>query len=158
MLECLLCWKSTKLTSAKLGAIVMTGLLGVYLTLVWERSIGFISSSEPVAVAIGSLMLFFPILGAWGIFLELRFGLQIEKLGEKLKTDDSWPRFDFELRPSGRPTRESAQAIFGIYRERVTSDESNWKAWFALGLAYDAAGDRARARKAMRKAILLSKN
>lgn len=146
------------MTSAKLGALVMTGLLGVYLTVVWERSIGFVFSNQPVAVAIGSLMLFFPVLGAWGIFLELRFGLQIEKLGEKLKAEDSWPRFDFELRPSGRPTRSSAEAVFEKYRQGVTSDESNWKSWFALGLAYDAAGDRARARKAMRKAISLSKS
>ena len=146
------------MTSAKFGAIVMTGLLGVYLTLVWERSIALVNSPQPIAVAIGSLMLFLPVVAAWGIFLELRFGLRIEKLGEILKRENAWPRFEFELRPSGRPTRESAEAIFGKYQKLVENDESNWKVWFALGLAYDAAGDRARARKAMRSAIALSRN
>ena len=146
------------MTSAKFGAIVMTGLLGVYLTLVWERSIALVNSPQPIAVAIGSLMLFLPAVAAWGIFLELRFGLRIEKLGEILKKENAWPRFEFELRPSGRPTRESAEAIFGKYQKLVENDESNWKVWFALGLAYDAAGDRARARKAMRSAIALSRN
>ena len=146
------------MTSAKFGAIVMTGLLGVYLTLVWERSIALVNSPQPIAVAIGSLMLFLPVVAAWGIFLELRFGLRIEKLGEILKKDNAWPRFEFELRPSGRPTRESAEAFFGKYQKLVEIDESNWKVWFALGLAYDAAGDRARARKAMRSAIALSRN
>jgi hypothetical protein len=146
------------LTSAKFGAIVMTGLLGVYLTLVGERSIALVNSPQPIAVAIGALMLFLPAVAAWGIFLELRFGLRIEKLGEILKKDNAWPRFEFELRPSGRPTRESAEAIFGKYQKLVENDESNWKVWFALGLAYDAAGDRARARKAMRSAIALSRN
>jgi len=146
------------LTSAKFGAIVMTGLLGVYLTLVWERSIALVNSPQPIAVAIGALMLFLPAVAAWGIFLELRFGLRIEKLGEILKKENAWPRFEFELRPSGRPTRESAEAIFGKYQKLVENDESNWKVWFALGLAYDAAGDRARARKAMRSAIALSRN
>jgi tetratricopeptide (TPR) repeat protein len=146
------------LTSAKFGAIVMTGLLGVYLTLVWERSIALVNSPQPIAVAIGALMLFLPVVAAWGIFLELRFGLRIEKLGEILKKENAWPRFEFELRPSGRPTRESAEAIFGKYQKLVENDESNWKVWFALGLAYDAAGDRARARKAMRSAIALSRN
>jgi hypothetical protein len=146
------------LTSAKFGAIVMTGLLGVYLTLVGERSIALVNSSQPIAVAIGSLMLFLPVVAAWGIFLELRFGLRIEKLGEILKRENAWPRFEFELRPSGRPTRDSAEAIFGKYQKLVENDESNWKVWFALGLAYDAAGDRARARKAMRSAIALSRN
>jgi hypothetical protein len=146
------------LTSAKFGAIVMTGLLGVYLTLVGERSIALVNSPQPIAVAIGVLMLFLPAVAAWGIFLELRFGLRIEKLGEILKKENAWPRFEFELRPSGRPTRESAEAIFGKYQKLVENDESNWKVWFALGLAYDAAGDRARARKAMRSAIALSRN
>jgi tetratricopeptide (TPR) repeat protein len=146
------------LTSAKFGAIVMTGLLGVYLTLVGERSIALVNSPQPIAVTIGALMLFLPAVAAWGIFLELRFGLRIEKLGEILKKDNAWPRFEFELRPSGRPTRESAEAIFGKYQKLVENDESNWKVWFALGLAYDAAGDRARARKAMRSAIALSRN
>ena len=145
------------MTSAKLGAIVMTGLLGVYLALVGERSIALVASSEPVAVAIGSLMLFLPVVAAWGIFVELRFGLRIEKLGETLKQENAWPRFEFELRPSGRPTKDSAEAIFGNYRAMVENDESNWRTWFALGLAYDAAGDRARARKAMRKAIALGR-
>lgn len=143
------------MTSAKFGAIVMTFLLGVYLTLVGERSIALIQSPEPIAIAIGSLMLFLPVVAAWGIFLELRFGLKIERLGELLKKEKAWPRFDFELRPSGRPTKESAEAVFGRYREAVESDESNWRTWFALGLAYDAAGDRARARKAMRQAIAI---
>jgi cytochrome c-type biogenesis protein CcmH/NrfG len=90
--------------------------------------------------------------------MELRFGLRIEKLGEVLKQDNAWPKFLFELRPSGRPTKQSAQDVFDEFRKKVAADENNWKAWFALGLAYDAAGDRPRARKAMRQAIGLAKN
>jgi cytochrome c-type biogenesis protein CcmH/NrfG len=88
--------------------------------------------------------------------MELRFGLRIEKLGEVLKQENAWPQFPFVLRPSGRPTKESAQDVFAEFRQKVESDERNWRAWFALGLAYDAAGDRPRARKAMRQAISLA--
>jgi cytochrome c-type biogenesis protein CcmH/NrfG len=101
-------------------------------------------------------MLFLPAVAFWGIFMELRFGLRIEKLGDQLKKENAWPQFPFELRPSGRPTKESAQEVFELFRQNVEADETNWKAWFALGLAYDAAGDRARARKAMRQAITLT--
>jgi cytochrome c-type biogenesis protein CcmH/NrfG len=101
-------------------------------------------------------MIFLPALAFWGIAMELRFGLRIEKLGEVLKQENAWPRFPFVLRPSGRPTKESAQDVFAEFRQKVESDERNWKAWFALGLAYDAAGDRPRARKAMRQAISLA--
>lgn len=146
------------MTSAKFGALFMSALVVVYLVLVADRSLALIGSGEPIGIAIGSLMILLPALAFWGIFMELRFGLKIEKLGEQLKRENAWPQFLFELRPSGRPTKDSAQEVFEEFRQKVESDESNWKAWFALGLAYDAAGDRARARKAMRQAISLANN
>jgi tetratricopeptide (TPR) repeat protein len=144
------------LSSAKFGALFMSALVVMYLVLVAERSFALIGSGEVIGIAIGSLMIFLPAVAFWGIFMELRFGLRIEKLGEALKQENAWPQFPFELRPSGRPTKESAQDVFEQFRQKVRSDESNWKAWFALGLAYDAAGDRPRARKAMRQAISLA--
>ncbi len=145
------------MTSAKFGALFMSALVVMYLVLVAERSFALISSGEPIGIAIGSLMIFLPALAFWGIAMELRFGLRIEKLGEVLKRENAWPQFPFALRPSGRPTKESAQDVFAEFRQKVESDENNWKAWFALGLAYDAAGDRPRARKAMRQAIALAR-
>jgi cytochrome c-type biogenesis protein CcmH/NrfG len=142
-------------TSAKVGAFVMTALVIMYLVLVGERSLALIFSEDSIGVAIGWLMLFLPVVAFWAIAMELRFGLKIEKLGNKLHEQDAWPRFNFETRPSGRPTKESAEAVFDTYRRQVESDEQNWQKWFALGLAYDAAGDRSRARKAMREAIKL---
>jgi Flp pilus assembly protein TadD len=37
----------------------------------------------------------------------------------------------------------------------VEQDPASWRAWFRLGLAYDASGDRRRARGAIRRAIAL---
>ena len=136
----------------------MSALVVMYLVLVAERSLALIGSGESIGIAIGSLMIFLPAVAFWGIFMELRFGLRIEKLGEALKKENAWPQFPFELRPSGRPTKDSAQEVFDEFRQKVKADESNWKSWFALGLAYDAAGDRPRARKAMRQAISLANN
>jgi hypothetical protein len=144
------------LTSAKVGAIVMTALVVIYLVLVAERSFALVASNDLIGVAIGITMIFLPLVAFWGIFMELRFGLRIEKLGNILIAENAWPQFPFELRQSGRPTKASAEAVFDIYRKKVEADEQNWKEWFALGLAYDAAGDRARARKSMRQAILLA--
>jgi tetratricopeptide (TPR) repeat protein len=136
----------------------MTALVIVYLVLIAERSYALIVSGEPIGLALGSIMLFLPAVAFWAIAMELRFGLRIEKLGNILMKENAWPRFDFEYRPSGRPTKASAEAVFDDYRKRLEADEKNWKAWFALGLAYDAAGDRARARKSMREAITLANN
>lgn len=134
----------------------MTALVIMYLVLVAERSYALIISGDSIGLAIGITMLFLPAVAFWAIFMELRFGLRIEKLGKILMDENAWPNFPFELRPSGRPTKESAQAVFDVYREQTQADEGNWRSWFTLGLAYDAAGDRARARAAMREAIRLS--
>lgn len=136
----------------------MTALVLVYVVLIAERSYALILSQDVIGVALGSLMLFLPAVAFWAIAMELRFGLRIEKLGKVLMEENAWPRFDFEYRPSGRPTKASAEAVFDDYRKYVEADEKSWRAWFALGLAYDAAGDRARARKSMREAIALANN
>lgn len=136
----------------------MTALVLVYLVLIAERSYALIISGDPIGIALGSLMLFLPTVAFWAIAMELRFGLRIEKLGNVLMEEKAWPQFPFEYRPSGRPTKASAEAVFDDYRRAVEEDEFNWRAWFALGLAYDAAGDRARARKSMREAISLANN
>jgi Flp pilus assembly protein TadD len=40
-------------------------------------------------------------------------------------------------------------------REEAEADPGNWRVWYRLALAYDAAGDRTRARSAVRHAISL---
>jgi Flp pilus assembly protein TadD len=46
--------------------------------------------------------------------------------------------------------------VFPQYRAAVEESPGDWKAWYRLGLAYDGAGDRRRAREAIREAIRLS--
>jgi Flp pilus assembly protein TadD len=56
-------------------------------------------------------------------------------------------------RPSGRIERDAADALFDTVRAEVDSDPDNWRRWYRLARAYDYAGDRARARETMRKAV-----
>jgi len=146
------------MTSAKLGAVVTTALTIMYVALLGNSAIKMIETGIPVAVVMGSLLLIFPVLAIVFIIAELRFGLQVEKLGKVLEDSGQWPRFDFELRPSGRVVRASADAEFVKHRAITDAAPDNWKNWFALGLVYDAAGDRKRARASMRKAIELANN
>jgi tetratricopeptide (TPR) repeat protein len=147
------------MTPAKIGAIVMAALLVMYVVLLGNTAIILLNSPTAIAKAIGGLLTAFPLLGAWLIVAELRFGLRLEKLQRRVQSENAWPHFDFELRPSGRPVRASADAVFSKYSEIAQQNADDWHNWFNLGLAYDAAGDRRRARAAMRKAIALaSKN
>ena len=63
------------------------------------------------------------------------------------------PEEEVETRPSGRPVREQADAVFPRYRDAVDARPDSWVDWMRLGVVYDACGDRRRARAAIREAI-----
>jgi Flp pilus assembly protein TadD len=48
---------------------------------------------------------------------------------------------------------EAADVRFAERQREVEADPDDWAAWFRLAVAYDDAGDRRRARSAMRSAI-----
>jgi tetratricopeptide (TPR) repeat protein len=133
----------------------MTAFVLVYLWLLGGRALLLLQTAEPVAQLMGLLMLGFPLLAVWAVFVELRFGLKAAALAEKAAALGV-EELDIERRPSGRAVRESAQQAFDRISAEVELDETNWALWFRLGEAYDACGDRKRARQAIRKAISLS--
>ena len=57
--------------------------------------------------------------------------------------------------PSGRVQRDAADALFHTVRGEVEADPDDWRRWYRLARAYDYAGDRTRAREAMRTAVAL---
>jgi hypothetical protein len=144
------------LTSSKVGAYVTAGLTLIYLVVLGQFGVEMILSGKAVGIGMGALVLVFPVLGVWAIIREFRFGTQVEKLAKRVKAENSWPEFALEVRPSGRAVRSSADAVFAEYKARAEAAEGDWHSWFNLSLAYDAAGDRPRARKAMQRAIKLS--
>jgi len=141
------------MTGAKIGAVVMSALVIMYIALLGQQGYLFFIQENPVAKSMGVAILVLPLVGFWGIFRELRFGLAVEKLGKILDAEKGWPIFEFSLKPSGRAVKAEALLEFEKYREEANADPENWRKWFALGLIYDACGDRKRARMAMRKAI-----
>jgi cytochrome c-type biogenesis protein CcmH/NrfG len=101
---------------------------------------------------LGVAVLIMPLVGVWVVVAELRFGLATERLARQL--DEPAP----ELRrtPAGRVDRAAADALFAECRRAAESAPDDWRAWFRLAEAYDLAGDRRRARAAMRRAIALA--
>ncbi|WP_374178896.1 hypothetical protein [Leifsonia sp. WHRI 6310E] len=139
----------------RIAAIVMAIILLVYLVLVFQRSIMLIATGEPVGVAMGVALVLLPIIAAWAIGRELLFGAQTEKLVRILDAEGGLPVEDLPHRASGRPLRDAADAEFPTYKAEVEAAPESWRAWFRLGLAYDASGDRRRAREALRRSIRL---
>lgn len=143
--------------NAKLGAALMALLTLIYTALLANTGITLLLVDEPVARVMGALILVFPIFSLWVTIREFVFGVQVEKLAAKIEREGKWPHFAFEYRPSGRPTRESADRVFESFALAAHQNPASANAWFSLSLAYDAAGDRLRARQAMRKALALSR-
>jgi tetratricopeptide (TPR) repeat protein len=141
------------MSKAKLGAIGMAALVVLYVVLLGQQGYLFVMQDDLTGKVMGFFILVLPAFGIWGIIRELRFGLQIEKLGQTLEDEKGWPSFEFSIRPSGRAVKSEALLEFEKFRVAAEADPENWRKWFALGLIYDACGDRKRARMAMRKAI-----
>lgn len=142
--------------SAKVAVAVLAAVLVVYFALVGWRGVMLLGSGEAVGIVLGASLLVLPLIGIWVLYREVSFGLASQRLGARLAAEGGLPVDDLPRRPSGRADREAAQAAFDRRRTEAELDPGNWRVWFRLGVAYDDAGDRRRARQAVRHAITLA--
>lgn len=143
--------------SGRIAAAVMALLLLLYLVAVTQLSVRLISVDNGVSRGLGIALIVLPLIGLWALVVEVLFGLRSQKLGRIVAEEGDIPAESAPRRPSGRPVRTAADAEFPRYQAVVEADPGSWKAWFRLGLAYDACGDRRRARQSIRRAISLSR-
>ncbi|ORA15847.1 tetratricopeptide repeat protein [Mycobacterium asiaticum] len=128
----------------------------VYFVLLGRIAVGMIGSGRGAAVGLGVAILVMPFLGLWAMVATLRAGFAHQKLARLIADDgmeldvSALPR-----RPSGRIQRGAADALFDTVRSELEDDPDNWRRWYRLARAYDYAGDRRRAREAMRTAVQL---
>jgi cytochrome c-type biogenesis protein CcmH/NrfG len=139
--------------TGKRMAVLMAVLLGAYLFFSASRALDFIRAGGAVPILLGVAILALPVIGLWALAREWQFGQATQRLGHELAERGELPVDDLPRRPSGRPERAAADARFAEVRARVEEDPESWERWFELATAYDAAGDRKRARQAMRRAI-----
>lgn len=131
----------------------MTAFALTYVLLLGGRALTMLAEPSPIAIAMGAGMAVFPLFAVWAIWREIRFGLEAERITRRALAL-GLPELELELRPSGRATKESAARAFDQLRSGF--EELDWTQWLLLSEAYEAAGDRKRARQSMRKAISLS--
>jgi hypothetical protein len=130
----------------------MTLLTLIYVALMAGRAFTLLSETSIIAKLMGAGMLLFPLVALWALWRELKFGFQSERL-VKRALEQGLYELELDLRPSGRATKESAALAF----EKVKAEfDDSWQHWLLLAEAYDASGDRKRARAAMRTAIAKS--
>ena len=128
----------------------------VYLVLLGRIAVALIGSGRPAAVGLGLALLVMPFIGLWAMIATLRAGFAHQKLA-RLIAEDGMELDTSELprRASGRIQRDAADALFATVRTEVEGDPDDWRGWYRLARAYDYAGDRRRAREAMKTAVEL---
>ncbi|MGB3911427.1 MAG: hypothetical protein WBL06_13230 [Pseudolysinimonas sp.] len=141
----------------KAAVAVMVALLALYLVFAIRYGLVLIGVGEPVAVSLGIALFILPLIAGWALVAEVLFAVRAERLGVLLDAEGGLPNGELPLRPSGRIDPAAAAAVFPAYQAATEAAPDDWRTWFRLGLAYDAAGDRRRARWATRQAIALSR-
>lgn len=140
-------------TKIWVGAVTL--LLVFYLVVSFQRSLLLLADSNLTAKAIGAAYLVLPIIGAWALIRELMFGARTEQMAKVLEAEGGLPVDELPRTPGGRIVRAAADAEFEKYRAEAEAAPDDWRSWFRLSCAYDAAGDRKRARASMRDAVKL---
>lgn len=146
----------TKTLRIQLLIAFLCAAMLVYFVLLGRIALVMVGSGRPAAVGLGLALLIMPFLGLWAMIATLRAGFAHQKLARRIADDgmeldvSSLPR-----RASGRIERGAADALFETVRTELEDDPDNWRHWYRLARAYDYAGDRRRAREAMKAAVQL---
>ena len=154
-------------TRAVVGVLLVA--LVLYFGLIGYRGIFLLTRHQWTLRIFGAAVLVLPVIGLWVVVAELRFGRQAQRLTDELTAASASPPtsthaagsargdrpgpIDVPRRPSGRVDRGAADEIFERQRAAVEADPDDWRGWYRLAEAYDVAGDRRRARAALRTAI-----
>ena len=141
--------------TAVAGAVALTGLLGLYLWLVATRATALIRTGEPVGIGLGIAFWVLPPLVIWLVAREWRLAIEVQRMADELADADELPVDDLPRSPGGRIDRAAAREAFEPARERAEAEPDDWRSWYHLAFAYDAAGDRRRARESLRTASRL---
>jgi cytochrome c-type biogenesis protein CcmH/NrfG len=130
--------------------------LVVYFLLLGRIAWAFITSGSGAAIGLGLALMIMPLIGIWVMVSTLQAGLAHQRLARLAREDGmELDVEDLPRMPSGRIQRYAADALFETVRDELENDPDNWRRWYRLARAYDYAGDRSRAREAMKKAVEL---
>lgn len=128
----------------------------MYAVFLGRIAVLLITSGSIAAIGMGVALLIMPFLGVWAMIATLRDGFAHQRLSRLIAEDGmeldagALPR-----RPSGRIERDAADALFHTIHAELDADPDNWRRWYRLARAYEFAGDRRRAREAMKTAVAL---
>lgn len=144
---------------ARTTALLLVGftfLLGGYMVV---RAIDLFRTGDLLGILLGVGVLLLVLVVVLLVLGEVRLGAASQRLAKQLEAEDGLPYDPPEVArtPSGRLTRDAADAIFEQRRLEVEASPDDWRHWWRLASAYGEARDPKRGRRAMRKAVILER-
>lgn len=144
-----------RLLSTKVTVGLLVAALLFYAVLIGAKGVALLTTGSSAGVLLGVALVILPLLGLALAWREVSFGRRSAELAAALDAEGGLPVDDLPRRPSGRVDRAAADAVFARRRAEAEERPDDWRSWYRLGVAYDDAGDRTRARSAVRRAIAL---
>jgi hypothetical protein len=132
--------------SSKRAVVLLVVALAVYFALIGYRAFGFLGDDDVVLKVLGGAVLVLPLVGAWIVVAEVRFGRITERMAR------AWDG-GADGGEDGGEDGDAASMPVPEAEARSAAAPEDWRSWYQLAVAYDDAGDRRRARQAMRTAI-----
>lgn len=144
---------------ARTSAVLLTAVAGLLVLYLLVRAIDLLRTGKPAGILLGIGVLLLVVLGTVLLVGELRFGAATQRLGSRLFDEGGLPSpaADLPRLPSGRLTRDAADALFAERKAEVEAAPGDWRTWYRLAAAYGEARDTPRGRKAMRTALRLER-
>lgn len=142
-------------TSAFL-VVALTVVLGAYMVV---RAVDLLRTGDLAGSLLGVGVLLLVVVTGLLVAGEVRLGAASERLARRLEAEGALP-FDppyVTRSPSGRISKDDADAVFAERRLEVEQAPQDWRAWWRLAAAYGEARDPRRGRRAMRKAVSLER-
>ncbi|MFN2539047.1 MAG: hypothetical protein ABR549_13000 [Mycobacteriales bacterium] len=133
--------------------VAAVAVVGGYLVV---RALDLLGTGTVTGVLLGVGVLLLVVLGAVLVVGEVRLAGASQRLGRQL-FEEGFVEEDLPTTPSGRVQRDAADALFERRKAEAEAAPEDWRSWFKLATAYDAARDPSRGRRAMRKAIALER-
>ena len=136
----------------RFAVALITAACGGYLSLSVWRASQFFSSDSVTARAIAIAVVGVVGVSLWLIAREIMFGFQISRMTKQARELDL---DSLERTVDGRVSRTVADSFFAELQRTCEEQPDDWQAWYDLAVGYDLAGDRKRARGALRHALSL---
>ena len=131
---------------AKRLALILSGILAVYLVFAAWRGFDLLLVDDPAVRALGLSVLVLPLLGVILVAREIKFGKLSYEMGQEI-SEHLLPKKDF--------TEEEKRRFLDQAIERAKNGMDNWANWYSVALAYEVLNERKLAREAMQHSVEL---